>query len=291
MIRLGFPDSAKTDIISDYIVREHITNVVVLSPSRFSLNLNCEVPFEQINWDEIIMYRTFYRLLQEISPTTLLVINECLRTSNRANLTYNCIRNYLTRTRHQIIFNWLPALESPEDFMILIDFDSRSRWRRSQLEHVGETLHIELSEVAPVVIPIKIETSPKIRAQYAKQKRSLIEGIGSKDPHTIPRQLHLLAGKHKAEVANANGGLWVGRNTRLRVDNFATYADAEKPRQVLEFCHSYRDWSDYLTASGATTIPALVSDLKVDSWYLERFQLWSGMQRNAYTAIRNHLGT
>jgi hypothetical protein len=291
MIRLGLRNAAKHEIVADYARREQISKIVTFSPPRFRLGLDPGCPWEQVDWDEVIMYRTFYRLLQEIDSTTLLVINECLRTPNRAELTYNCLRNYLTRTEHQIVFNCFPAIESPNDFMILADLDTRSRWRRSKLSEAGEMFDVEFADVAPAVTAIEIETDAKTRAQYAKKKRSLIDGIGSKDPHTIPRQLHLLAGKHKAREAGDRGGLWVGRNARLKVDEFATYGEATEPRQVLEFCHSYREWSDYLTASGALEVPALVSDLKVDRWYLERFQTWTEMQRDAYAAIRDHLSS
>jgi hypothetical protein len=245
-------------------------------------------PAEHIDWPELIEYRTFYRLLKEVDHSTLLVINEPLRTSNRADLTYNCIRNYLTRTQRQIVFSRFPVLEHVDDLMILVDFDTRSRWRRSRLADVGEALSVSVTDAAPELEPVAVETDQKTRDLYARTKRELIDTIGAKDPHTIPRQLHLLSGKAKAKVATGLRGSWVGRNQRLKVPALATYDEASDPRQVLEFCHSYRDWSDYLTASEATSLTALVSDLKVDSWYLQRYQQWTGMQCDAIAAIRQH---
>lgn len=291
MIFIGHGNDAKSQAVRDYVAGNDVSNVVVFHPQRHPLDLEVPVPSERVEWDDIIRYVHFYRLLQEITPRTLLVFNEVLRTSERSCLHYNCLRNYLTRTDHKLIFQRFPALESKTDFMTLVDLDTRSRWRRSALDDVGEELLVEVVDVAPALTAIDVETDAKTRDNYARTKRALIDGIGSKDPHTIPRQLHLLAGKHKASVAGALGGLWVGRNARLKVDRFATYSDAEEPRQVLEFCHSYREWSDYLTASGALEVPALVSDLKVDRWYLDRFQQWTEMQRDAIAAIREHVGS
>jgi len=291
MIHLGLSRNEKRRRVAARVEREHPARVVCFSPPRFRLELDVPVPVEYVAWDEIILYKFFYRLLQEIDGSTLVVVNECLRTTNRADLTYNCLRNYLTRTERPLVFSRFPALESPDDFMILVDFDTRSRWRRSRIDELGEAVNVELVEAAPDLRAVPVVTDAVTRTKYAAQKRALIDGIGAKDPHTIPRQLHLLGGKHKASAATEIGGLWVGRNGRLKVPGFACYDEANERRQVLEFCHSYRDWADYLTASEATQLTALVSDLRADSWYLERYQQWTEMQRNAYAAIRHHLGS
>jgi len=289
MIHIGLSAPEKLQRVREYVAAERPSRVVEMSPPRFAMDISgLGCPAEHVDWDELIEYRTFYRLLREVDHSTLLVINECLRTTNRADLTYNCIRNYLTRTERQLVFNRFPALESPDDSMILVDLDTRSRWRRSKLADVGEPIRVEVSSAAPSLLPLDVPTDSKTRAFYGKRKRALIDGIGAKDPHTIPRQPHLLAGKHKEVVALERGGLWVGRNDRLKIPGFATYQEAAEPRQVLEFCHSYRDWSDYLTAGEVSELPVLVSDLRVDHWYLERYQQWTEMQRNACSALQQH---
>jgi hypothetical protein len=77
----------------------------------------------------------------------------------------------------------------------------------------------------------------------------------------------------------------------MPVAGLVTYEAAGEPRQVFEFCHSYLEWSDYLTASEAPEVPALVSDLKVDDWYFSRAQRWTEMQHDAIAAIRDHVGS
>ena len=291
MIHIGLSPTEKVMRLVNRVARCDIEKVVVFYPKRHPLPLELNVPIEHVEWDDVIRYVFFYRLLQEVNPRTLIVFNEILRTPERSCLHYNCLRNYLTRTEQQLVFSRFPCLESPDDFMILVDLDTRSRWRRSRLTDMGEPVNVELSETKPALIAVRVPTDKDTRERYVRTKRKLIDGIGAKDPNTIPRQLHLLSGKHKAAAAIERGGLWVGRNTRLKVPGLATYDDASEQRQVLEFCHSFRDWSDYLIASEATELTAFVSDLKVDGWYFERFQRWSEMQRDAYAAIRKHNGS
>ena len=63
-----------------------------------------DVPIRQIEYNEVIMYRTFYPLLEEIGPDHLLVVNEFMRTRNRNDLTYNCLRHYLNQCGHTMVF-------------------------------------------------------------------------------------------------------------------------------------------------------------------------------------------
>ena len=92
MIRLGLSDDEKRACVARYRSEHGIGKVFILSPARFVFA--CE-DSEQIEWAQIIQYRHFYRLLQEIDRSTLVVVNECLRTQNRSDLTYNCIRHFL----------------------------------------------------------------------------------------------------------------------------------------------------------------------------------------------------
>lgn len=269
--------------------REHgITKIVAFAPPRFRVDFDGA---EHVTWDEIIMYRFFYRLLQEIDGSTLLVINECLRSQERSLLHYNCLRNYLRKTQHQLIFQALPVIASPDDFMILVDLDTRDRWRRAKLADVDPSdLRVTVAGKAPVWGRVDVETSPKTRATYAAQKRALIDGIGLRDPHTIPRTLHLLAGAEKGEVARGIGGQWVGRNARIKRIGLVAYSDAgPEHRSVFEFCHSYQELADWVSVARPIVVPAMVSDLRVDGWYFKRAVEWSRMVDDACSAIRDRL--
>lgn len=285
MILLGLTDAEKDKAVADYCADHCIRHVVVLSPARFRFECTFESS-EHVEYAEIIQYRFFYRLLQEIDDSTLLVINECLRTQERSDLTYNCIRHYLNQTRHQLIFQYLPIVDSADDFMTLVDFDTRSAWKREPFSAEatkrarvgGRAVHIDVEST-------DIAASSATHAKYAREKRRLIDGLGTKDPHTIPRTLHLLGGADK--LAHMDGAArYVGRNNRFKLANLATYRDSNaEPRTVFEFCHAARDLVDFLATTKQTRVRALVTDLKVDQWYLARARQWANRLGEAYAAI------
>jgi hypothetical protein len=285
MIRLGYDDAAKDATVSAYCAEHAIRKVFVLSPGRFRPPLSA--PHEAIEWAEIIQYRFYYRLLREVDPSTLIVVNECLRTQNRHELTYNCIRLFLQQTGHRIVFQYLPLIDSIDDFMILFDFDTRSRWKREKFRPDLLAEAEVLARPVPVgFVEVPVETDAKTRDAYVREKRRLIDGIGLKDPHTIPRNLHLMAGK--ARLARVEPGRrYVGRNNRFKLPDLEAYRDAAGAgeRAVFEFCHNFIDMADFLGVSRQHRVEALVSDLKVDRWYFDRYAQWAGRIREAYSVL------
>ena len=255
-----------------------------LGPKEFAFALDGA---EWIDWPEIIQYRFYYRLLQEIDKSALIIVNECLRTQNRHDLTYNCIRNFLNQTTHQIVFQRLPLLDTFDDFMVLFDFDTRSRWKR-EMWRPEFRREIELT-VAPQPLSIhriSVTTDTATRDAYQREKRRLIDGIGLRDPHTIPRNLHLFAGKAKARAVDP-ARRYVGRNNRLKLPNLETYDEArgQIDRTVFEFCHRFIDFSDFIARTETTELNALVSDLRVDEWYFARFAAWTRRIDDAYATL------
>lgn len=288
MIFLGLDEAAKREVIARYVAAHGIKKVFVFHPERFPLALEIGVPHESIEWAEIIMYRTYYRLIQEIGPDALLVVTECQRTQNRHDLTYNCLRNFTYQAGHVLVFQRLPIIDTWEDFAVLFDLTTKSRWKRDKIgpEHVREAkIH-----VAPIPLdlrPIEVVTDDKVRAAYAKEKRKLIDGIGLRDPHTIPRNLYLMSGKAKLAHVEA-GRSYVGRNNRFKLDNMTTYGEATSagaPHVVFELPHNFLNFVDFLSASRQASLDVLVADLKVDRWYFERYQAWVQRVREAYDTL------
>lgn len=283
MIYIG--NHNKASIIEAYRVEHGISRVIVLSPEKFALSIE---DTESIEYAQIIQYKYFYRLLQEIDQSTLLVINECLRTQNRYDLTYNCIRHFLNQTRHQLIFQRFPIIDTIEDFMILFDWDTRSQWKKEPFSRklMAESrikCHLPPIQITPVVI----RTSEQYQAQYQVEKRRLIDSIGMRDPHTIPRNLHLFGGKAKLSAIR-DGVQYVGRNDRFKLPLMATYKEPSYPSApytAFEFPHNFIDFADFLALSGQSSINVLTTDLKVDEWYLRRYQAWAGRVSDACTAI------
>jgi len=286
MIALGFDDAQKDAAVKRYCAEHGIRKVFVLSPARFRFECSFDA-VEYVDWTDIIRYRFYYRLLQEIDNATLVVVNECLRTQNRYDLTYNCIRNFLNQTRHQLVFQRLPIIDTFDDFMVLFDFDTRSRWKReSWRPEFRNEIELVIQPLAPTLRRIDVPTDAKTREAYAREKRKLIDNIGLRDPHTIPRNLHLFAGKLKLRHV-APEHRYVGRNNRFKLPNLETYDTVQGAgeRTVFEFCHRFIDFADFLAATNNTDVSALVSDLKVDEWYFDRFARWTDRIRDAYAAL------
>jgi hypothetical protein len=278
MICIGMDAAQKSACIADYCEKHAVKRTYVLSPAKFAFD--CSIPgARDVEWDEIIMYRTFYPLLQEIGSDSLVVVNECLRTTNRNDLTYNCIRHFLAQAGHQIVFNWLPAISDAADFMTLFDFDTKSRWKREKFDadFVHENAAVSVIHREPTFSKVDVITDARTKKAYAAEKAKLFAGIEGKDPHTIPRNLHLVGGKARMAAADPAGD-YIGRNNRLGHASMAVYkADAYPvaPYIVAEFPHSFLDFADFLALSGQRSVSALVSDLPVDGWYFQRYQEWA----------------
>ena len=285
MIALGLDNQQKSSEVARYRAAHDISRIVCISPEKFKHEFAAGV--EHVEWTEVIQYKHFYRLLQEIDGNTLVVVNECLRTQNRYDLTYNCIRHFLNQTRHQLVFQYLPIIDTVEDFMVLFDFDTQSRWKREsfrpdllkECELFGNPVDVRLN-------PVSVPVDENMRSAYAKEKRKLIDGIGLKDPHTIPRNLYLMSGKAKLQ-AWSEVGHYVGRNNRFKLPNLDVFKSYRYSAgyTVFEFCHNFIDFVDFLSLSRQSQLDALVSELKVDHWYFERYMEWTERLRNAYASL------
>jgi len=288
MIYLGQNTEEKKKQIVNYCQANSIEKVFMISPQKFSFQVEIE-NIEYIEYDEVIKYKFFYRLLKEISKDCLIVINECMRTSNRNDLTYNCIRHYLNQTNHQLIFQYLPFVNDFEDFMILFDFDTKSQWKREKFskELLSEcNLNVKSHQI--VLNAIDIVSSDEMKSKYESEKEALFKSIGLKDPHTIPRNLHLVSGKEKLKYLES-GQSYIGRNNRFKLDNLETYKEENFKHQhytLFEFCHNFIDFNDVITLTEQIEYPVLVTDLKVDIWYFERFKNWTKQLENGYASLQ-----
>lgn len=290
MIQLGVNKDKKDGIIRDYCKENSIKKVVVLTPPKFTFDCSFENT-ETVKYDEIIMYKFFYRLLQEIDDKHLIVVNECMRTQNRNDLTYNCIRHYLNQTPHQIVFQYLPIIESIEDFMILFDFDTNSRWKRDRFNvDLLKECTVYTEGVTPILNPVHVVSSPITQAKYESEKAKLFKQIEAemKDPHTIPRNLYLLSGKDKLLKVDRTQA-YIGRNNRFKIEKMQTYKEVaynQSPYTVFEFPHNYIDFIDFLSLSRQTEIEVLRGDLKVENYYWNRYQEWLKTLTDAQASLR-----
>lgn len=290
MIHLGLDQVEKNAVLTDYCAKNGIKKVFVFSPARFRLCLDFNL-VEYIEWKDIIRYVFYYRILQETGKDTLLVINECLRTQNRNDLTYNCLKNFINQTSHVIVFQYLPVIDTIDDFMILFDFVTRSRWRRERFDRKLMTeARLQIEPVRISFQSVRIPVDEKISANYLKERENVFAEVRSdpeKDPHLIPRRLHLVSGKTKARAVPEGRSL-VGRNNRFALPLLETYQEVscKGDRTIFEFCHNFIVFSDYLAvARPSSPIEALVADTKADRWYFDRYVAWSGRIEDAYATL------
>lgn len=286
MIVIGMHSSEKGEHVARYCREHSIRKVFIFSPKKFTFTCSA-ANHEHIEYDNIIRYRYYYRMLQEIDDTSLVVINECMRTQDRNDLTYNCLRNFLNQTTHQIIFQYLPQIDTFDDFMILFDFDTRSRWKREKWsERLRPELRVMVAERVPEFSTIRVPVDEATRRRYEIEKRKLIDGIGLKDPHTIPRNLYLMSGRAKLSSVNTKQH-YVGRNNRFKIATMRSYVDVSFPERcsVFELPHSFIRFSDFLALSRQSEVPILVADLKVDAWYQLRYLDWSQRVKDTYATL------
>lgn len=140
--------------------------------------------------------------------------------------------------------------------------------------------------MSPAFQEITVETTKAERVAYQKEKRKLIDNIGLRDPHTIPRNLYLVTGKAKARAIDSQKR-YLGRNARLKIQNLVTYREAVYTGEhiVFEFCHNHIEFADFLTSSRQREISVLVATEKVDRWYFDRYTAWAERIRDAYATI------
>lgn len=288
MICIGLDTNQKRAVVESATARLDAKKIVVIAPKRFPLVVHGA---EAVPFEEAYYYKYFYRLMREIDQRTLLVLNECLRTQNRYDLTYNCIRNFLNQTPHALIFQHLPLIDTIEDFMILFDFETRSRFKRERFTAaLLSEAAVHVAPAPPITVrPIHVAIDDRARAAYVREKASLIDEVRSdpeKDPHLIPRNLLLVSGKAKLGAVDPTKR-YVGRNNRFKLDYLETYREVagERPRTVFELPHNFIDLCDMLTITRQTEIDVLVADTKTEAWYLRRYEEWAGRVRDAQAAL------
>ena len=148
-------------------------------------SLSKRVPLEFFKYSDLIMYKYYYRLLQEVNKDALVVINECLRTSNRYDLTFNCIRRYLSNKPHRIIFNYLPIKENESDFATLYDFNRDNPFLKDKYEWITDFSDVVVGDVKTHIEVTNIEVADEYCKAYEEEKERLFESE-IKNVNSIP---------------------------------------------------------------------------------------------------------
>lgn len=275
MIRVGLNLREKQEVLDRYLEEHKIRKVFVLYFKKLRPEFRIDIDHEYIEWDEIILYRFFYRLLEEIDDSCLIVVDELMRTQNRSELTYNCAHHYLNQTEHKIIFEYFPFIEGQDDFMILLDFENKGRYKGHgfTFEHFdGVDIKFKHNPVDFVVTTVPVNELQK--AEYEEEKERLFDELGNKHPDTIPRNLHVYVGKWKKQHIQRDKK-YLARNARFKLDNIKTYRELPTDERILvDFPVRRLELNDYLKRSGAKRIEFLTTGLSVDEYYENSLKSW-----------------
>lgn len=274
-IYIGFSDEEKHRVIREYCLANDISSIYVFYPDKFPLDVE-GVNVVKIRYADIIMYKTFYHLLEVINGASLLVFNECMRTQNRNDLTYNCAHHYCNQTSHKLVFEYLPFIEQPEDFMILLNFLDKGKYKGKSFDF--SLLSKEKNQIKPIhftLQTIAAYISPSEAKGYVAKKMELFKNLGKADPDTIPRQLHVFAGNFKKKAINPTER-YVARNKRFGLDNITVYCDAQANQDyiIVDFPHRRIDFNDFLKHTRMKNIRFLNTGLKVDLYYYDELKRW-----------------
>lgn len=275
MIGIGLNSNDKQLEIKRYLKKHTIKKVYVFYFKKFKPSYKVDCDIEYIEYSDIIMYKFFYRLLEEIGNDSLIVMDECMRTQNRNELTYNCSHHYLNQTPHKLIFEYLPFIDDIQNFMILLDFENKSKYK-------GKSFGWSMLKEEYIIfkrnnIDFNIETveiSEKQKQDYEKEKENLFDNLGNKSPDTVPRNLHLFCGKFKKDYIKETEN-YIARNARYKKSNVITYKDASiKNLTMLDFPTRQLELNDYLKASETNSLKFISTGLTVDKYYSDEFQKW-----------------
>lgn len=312
MIRIGLSNEQKIEILQRYVSEHQIKKIVCIDndapaePAGSALkraellkagkqgrkgcgealdlsSLPCET--ETLGYDDAILYKYFYRLLEEINGDYLIVVNECLQDTNRNCLTYNCMHHYLNQTPHRVVFNFFPFINDAVDFMVLADKAEPGKYKaykrqgntRGYDPEVLDELDVQCVRHMPGLTVKTVELPADAHDAYECEKAALFDGIGNKDPNTIPRTLHLWCGRYKKEALLAEETYWA-RNARFNRPNVKSMTRPEpcEYARLVDCPSSHKALADFLRVTGATHIEFLSTGLGADNVYAADLQDWLG---------------
>ena len=277
MIKIGLNNTQKQYEIKRYVEQNNIKNVIVFSPENIFMELPIlEVPIRQIGYKEIIMYRTFYPLLEEIDESYLLIANELMRDQNRNCLTYNCYAKYTNQTPHRMVFNFHPIISSCKDIMILIDFDNSQRNKGFGFADITLSEYdIQCVRKKYNLNVIKVPLKEGAIEKYNSEKERLFDNIGNKSPDTIPRNLHLWTGHYKIACLK-DTERYVARNQRFKKPNVTVFKNVQSNNQytIIDMPIRQLEMNDFLRITNQEEIQYLSTGFSVDEVYIKMFHEW-----------------
>lgn len=270
MIYLGYDNEEKLNIIDNYMKNNDIENIYFITNDNLNIDTSCFKNIKNVIYKNIIRYAYYYRIIENTTKKTLIIINEILKDTNRYNLTYNCIRVFLNNTNHILIFNYLPIIYSREDFCSLIDFDTRTRFKYFKLKDIDLNLidikykRIDL-RLNKIMVPKRGFSYEDI---YLSYKKKLFKEFDSKDVHVLPRKLQLFTSKIKTNYSNNEK--CIGRTKSKNIISFKSLP--KEKLKIIDLPFNMIDLINYLYISKINIIDVVSTGLKVDLWFENRVE-------------------
>ena len=297
-IIVGLFNEQKEEYVKQYL-QEHpeITSVVYFHPDKIGepLDLSVGVPVEKRTWDDAIMYKYFYPLLEKINHNTLLIFDEMMRTRKRNDLTYNCCHHYGNQTEHIIVFEFLPMIEAEEDFMILVDFAYPNVYKGVAFDDSFLMLDGVQMRKHPVVISKSaVDVSEEMRKDYEAEKERLFDQLGNRDPDTLVRDLHLWCGTYckKDLITDGRIGRCLVRKPRAKIDKskldtLFTCIKWDAPmfaENIIDFPIRQLQFNDYLRRNPRDRYDMTFwyTGLSADIYYWNRYDEWCALLGGMY---------
>jgi hypothetical protein len=271
MIRIGFDYEQKQKCIEAYLSMHKIEKVYIFYFQKFKPEFQVDCEIEYVEFTDLIEYNPFYRLVTEINKNSLVIVDEFMRTQNRHELTYNCVRN-CTTSCNTIIFEYFPIIDDIQNIQILIDFDTRNRYKgQSFKSYFLDEIDIKSINRFPVLEIINIDITKEILKKYEDKKNYLFDNLGKKHPDTIITNLELYIGNFKKPYILENKN-YVSRNDRFKKSNVSTFKNTtEKNLTMIDYPIRQIELNDYIKASQSDKLTFISSQTKTDLYYITQY--------------------
>ena len=174
----------KQKIINDFLKNNEINKIFVIGDE---LDINFENK-EYIKFIDVIKYKYYFHLLQEINKKSLVILNECLKKKNRYELSYNCIRHYCKQSGNVIIFNFLPLINKEKEFAILYDMIQINPFWKGKYEYITDFSNVFCGEINFDFNVTEIKIDEHCLDLYEKEKEKLFLQV-KRDVEIVPRRL------------------------------------------------------------------------------------------------------
>lgn len=278
MIYLGRTHAQKQAIISEVCDDAHHAVIFHGAKTAEPYDVACTVEYR--GWGDVIMYKHFYRLLEEITPTTAIILDEIMRTQNRNDLTYNCLLHYIRKAGRCTVFQYFPIIDDIENFCILADMESCGRSRGRSFDAIGDVaVDMVRRDYQIIEVPVTITDADR---QFYRVKKEEVFSQTIKDPESLPRQVALVAGNIKAKAIDADR-VYVARNARFKAENIMVYGAAPPRAIILDPPVNAITMHDHLTGGEETpTIRYMNTGLPVDVYYIGFYRGIAESMRRVY---------